>query len=218
MESSPAPEALQRKQRTEALLRAEGVPINEHLPMIESEDEAVRRSVEEIAHRALSLLVVAGKGHGVGAKKIDEVVRAYRLDAHFTPKERAFLEDPSASEHQRVQFVWRYEAAWALLWSLGYVAELAKPTKECDFEYAVDTMIQRTAEQFIADAKLRPLAEILDQCDLIYRYRWAIVDAGFRNLETPAGLNASVAVERHHALNWLIGYMADEWDDMTTDT
>jgi len=27
-----------------------------------------------------------------------------------------------------------------------------------------------------------------------------------------------VTLERHYALNWLIGYMEQEWDDISTDT
>jgi hypothetical protein len=31
-------------------------------------------------------------------------------------------------------------------------------------------------------------------------------------------LHPGVAQERHHALNWLIGYMDQEWDKVSTDT
>jgi uncharacterized protein DUF4272 len=31
-------------------------------------------------------------------------------------------------------------------------------------------------------------------------------------------LDSGVVYERHYALNWLIGYMGREWDDVTTDT
>lgn len=30
--------------------------------------------------------------------------------------------------------------------------------------------------------------------------------------------DAGVVQERHHALNWLIGYCGQDWDDITTDT
>jgi hypothetical protein len=76
----------------------------------------------------------------------------------------------------------------------------------------------RTQEQFIADAKLRSIESILDEADLIYRYRWAVVDARVKGEDAPALLHPGVAMERHHALNWLIGYMEQEWDDVSTDT
>jgi hypothetical protein len=59
METKISPEAASRKERSEILLRAEGVPINKTLPVIETEREAKRRTKDEIAYRALALLVVA---------------------------------------------------------------------------------------------------------------------------------------------------------------
>ena len=70
----------------------------------------------------------------------------------------------------------------------------------------------------MAEAELRPQAEILSEADLIYRIHWATVDARVNGAEPPAGLNPSVVYERHYALNWLIGYAGQEWDNITTDT
>jgi hypothetical protein len=70
----------------------------------------------------------------------------------------------------------------------------------------------------MAKTTLRPIEDILDQADLIYRYRWALVDARVNDSEPPAGLDPGVALERHRALNWLIGYLGQDWDDVTTDT
>lgn len=73
-------------------------------------------------------------------------------------------------------------------------------------------------KKFIANAHLRQLSEILDQTDFIYRYDWATVNARIKKLTAPAGLDAGVVMERHRALNWLIGYMNQDWDNVTTDT
>ena len=80
---------------------------------------------------------------------------------------RAFALDDSPSQHDRLQFTWRYETAWTLLWALGFVAQLGKPAQICDVEFAVRTMTETTTSQFIEDSKLRPTADILDQADLI---------------------------------------------------
>jgi hypothetical protein len=79
-------------------------------------------------------------------------------------------------------------------------------------------MKNRTAAQFVADATLRPVAEVLDEADLIYRYDWAVVDARINNKPVPLGVDPGVVQERHYALNWLIGYMDQDWDDVSTDT
>jgi hypothetical protein len=218
METNASPEALQRKQRSETTLRAEGVPINQHLPVIETEREAKLRTQNEVALRALALLVVSVKGGGLEQAVVDRIVKDYALGPHFTPKERAFIANKSPSQQDRIQFSWRYEAAWTVLWALGFVEKLEKPTDVCDVARAVNFMRQRSTTQFLADAKLRPFSEVLDQADRIYRYHWAVVDARVTGKATPSGLHPGVTLERHHALNWLIGYMGQEWDDISTDT
>jgi len=217
IEEQATPAALARKRRSDALLKSQGVPVNDSLPAIEDETQVRLRSREEIAYRALALLAVSMKGGGLEELEVQTVVDEFRLARHFTPEEREFMKERDPSEHDRLQFSWRIEAAWVLLWSLGYVDELGKPAAECDVARAVSTMRERDERQFVADAKLRPLAEIVEQADRIYRYHWAVVDA--RVGGAPAeGLNADVVVERHHALNWLIGYLGQEWDDVSTDT
>lgn len=170
MESKVVQEALERKKRSEAVLQTAEVPINMSLPVIETEKEVRRRTKDEVAYRALALLVVAVKAEGLEQPIVERLVKDYGLEVHFTPKERVFLKSMSPSQQDRVQFTWRYEAAWTLLWALGYVEKLEKPTSICDVPRAVTLMKERNTKQFIADAKLRSLAEILDQADLIYRY------------------------------------------------
>jgi hypothetical protein len=218
MESQVSPEALQRRARSEAILKRENIPINQHLPVIETEREAKRRTKEEVAQRALCVLLVAVRGEGLEKPIAERVAREYGLNGSLTPKERAFLAAKSPSQHDGVQFTWKYEAAWVLLWALGYVESLGKPEGICDVPRAVKAMRDRTAKSFVADARLRPLGEILDEADRIYRYHWAVVDARINGKPTPTGLEAGVVLERHYALNWLTGYMGQEWDDVTTDT
>ena len=79
-------------------------------------------------------------------------------------------------------------------------------------------MTGTTTSQFIEDSELRPIADILDQVDLIYRYHWAVRNARLKGQQIPADLDPDVTVERHHALNWLIGYLEQAWDDVSTDT
>lgn len=218
MESSATAAAIERKARSVARLKAEGVPVVGHLPAIEDVQAVRRRTQDEIAWRAMALLVVAVKGEGLEQPIVEKIVKDYGLDEHFTPDEAAFIRHPAPSEHDRIQFAWRYEAAWTLLWALGYVEELGKPTAICDVPRAVGFLHERTSGQFIAESKLRPIDDILDEADLIYRYHWAVVDARINGKPTPASLEPGVTMERHHALNWLIGYMDQEWDEISTDT
>jgi hypothetical protein len=216
-EEVPA-EAIDRKLRSETILQAEGVPFFAALPVVETTAEALKRSKEEVALRALCLIFVAAKGEGLEDKVVERVLKSYGLWPHLTPKELAFVLDNSPSQHDRVQFIWRYEAASTLLWALGLVAQLGKPVQPCDVEFVVSTMTGTTISQFIEDSELRPIADILDQVDLIYRYHWAVRNARTKGQQIPADLNPDVTDERHHALNWLIGYLEQAWDDVSTDT
>jgi Domain of unknown function (DUF4272) len=85
-------------------------------------------------------------------------------------------------------------------------------------DFAASTMMERTTSQFIEESNLRPIADILDQADLIYRYHWAVRNARIKGQQIPAALHPGVTAERHYALNWLTGYMEQAWDDVSTDT
>ena len=211
-------EAQSRKARSIAILKKEGVPYIDHLPIIETEAEAKRRSTDEVALRAIALCIVAVKGEGLEQEEIDKLVKKFDVADAFSPKERRFIENPEPSKHERIQFTWRYECYWVMLWALGFVDELARPDKICDVPKAVSLLRDLGREGFVKKAKLRPAREILDAADLIYRYHWATTEARVKNQDPPAGLDPGVVMERHYALNWLVGYSDQEWDDVTTDT
>ncbi len=211
-------EAQARKERSIAILKAEGVPFIEHLPLIETEAESTRRTTEQVATRALALCIVAVKGEGLDQEAIEQLIIEYKLESAFTPREREFIENPNPTQHDRVQFAWRYECYWVMLWALGFVDTLERPDKICDVRRAVGVLVEHGRDGFLEKAALRSQREILDATDLIYRYHWAVVDARINNREAPAGLDGGVVMERHHALNWLIGYLNKDWDNISTDT
>ena len=159
-------EANARKARSEAALLRRQIPINKHLPVIET-SEARLRSKPEIAYRALALLVAALKAEGLEQQVFEKVLSKYALAPYFTAKESVFIEKHEPSKRERVQFTWRYEAAWVLLWALSYIENIGEPSAICDVPKAVSIMRDRTTEQFIAEASLRPLAQVLDEADLI---------------------------------------------------
>lgn len=210
---------IERKRRSEAILLKEDVPFIDHLPVVESEEDIQLRSLEQVAWRAMALNVVAARAEGLGRARFLSIVEQYDLKSAFSPDEQQFVFDDEPSEHARIQFVWRYEAYWTLLWALSYIDELGRPDHNCNVELAVQLLVDRSPAQFIKESTLRTANEILDATDLIYRYHWACVDARLNGRTAPAGLDEGVVMERHHALNWLTGYMDNEdWDDVSTDT
>lgn len=223
------PEAIKRKERSERILASEGVPVNSALPSIQLSGKTRPRSNEEVAMRALCVLMTAMKAERMDQTMVLRVIRQYGLAAHFTPVEKEFIRNatptPTADEKSAVpskyEAAWalKYEAAWVLLWALGYIDALSIPDQTCDIDRAVACMRDRKSSQaFINDAKLRPLSQLLDQADLILRYHWSVTDAEQNQRDIPAGLEANVVIERLGALNWLIRHPDKEWDDFSVDS
>src|SRR5688572_32568709 len=68
-ERKPASEeALERKKRSIARLKQEGVRISEFLPVIDDSKGAKARSSEEVAKRAIAVCLTAVKGEGIDQK------------------------------------------------------------------------------------------------------------------------------------------------------
>lgn len=210
---------LKRKQKSEEILQSEGIPFISHLPVIEDEETAQIRSLSEIAQRAMALNIVAVKGEGLEQERVLQIIQQYNLSKAFSPKELLFINNESPSQQDLINFTWRYESYWVLLWALNYIEELSRPDTICDVTRAVSIMVDKTVDEFINEAKLRTTGEILDAADLIYRYDWACVNARLNGKPAPADLESGVVYERHYALNWLIGYPENaDWDDVSTDT
>lgn len=212
-----AADALARRERSNARLVREGVPVNAGLPVIESEVEARRPTAEQVAIRALALFAVSMKGGGVPEQEWRGFIERYELSPAFTPDEARFIADPTPGEADRVAFSWRHEAACALLWTIGRSDALGRPEHECDAE-PLRAILKQDREAYLASAKLRPIGEILDQADLIYRYRWALVDQQVGGKPVPDWLNPDIAMERHQAFNWLVQNPIVPWDDISLDT
>ena len=150
------------------------MPYIEHLPRIESEVTVRRRTVEEIAWRAMAVGLAAVKGEGLEQPRVLEVLAQYQLEPHLTPAERRFLLDDGPSEFDRTNFTWKYEGYWVLLWALGYVADLGRPDHTCDVPTRRSSDGAADPQQFLADARRRDLVEIFDAADLAFRYHWAV--------------------------------------------
>jgi len=156
------------------------------------------------------------KAKGLEQEAVEASIEERGMRDLFTPRERAFIADPEPSQHDRIQFSWRCEAAWVLLWALRLVVgPLGRPERRCDSSLLFTIV---SGDPNLARLGLRSANDILNEADLIYRYHWAVRQAGLDGKPPPAGLDDEVTVERHHALNWLIRYCDDDWDDVTTDT
>lgn len=216
-------EAWDRKARTDALIKARGIHVPDHLPPLVSEPELRLRTGGQVAGRALALLVVAVRAesaaNGEGAIPVTELQR--RTPAafdHLSPKERDFLGQEAPAQDVLPQFTWRYEALFLLEWALGLIDTLPFPAGICDVSLTVRTLMKADATKLIGDGRLRPASEILDALDLHYRLHWAARQAWTTKSAPPPGIEGEVIMERHHALNWLVRFEETDWDDVSTPT
>lgn len=227
-DTSPRSEsAIQRKKRSEQLLTEQGIPYNAHLPARTGDEHTPTRSEEEVAKRAVALCIAALKGECLGAGEsaedtaalVQEVIDKYEAASFFSPEEERFIQKHGAEQQEIISYSWGYEAYHVMLWALGYVKELGAPMELCNVGKDVGYLQQKDSfADFLSDASLRSKSEIRDEADLIYRYSWVCVDSRVNDKTPPAGLNGGVAYERHRALNWLICYLDQDWDDVRTDT
>lgn len=218
-------EQIERKRRSEALLAKRSVAINPHLPCIESEEEAEFRSSKQIYQRLTAVTIVALRAAEFGNPEPDravddlihELISERGAADWFTPEESEFLRAANPSEHVCIQLSWRYEAAYALLWAL----DVSKPNLPFpDAVVDVGTAFEALRDRFetLAAAERKENRVILDEADIIYRCHWAVRQSSIDGIETGGNLEPGVVIERHRALNWLIGYENQDWDEITTDT
>lgn len=52
----------------------------------------------------------------------------------------------------------------------------------------------------------------------IERLHWKARDAKIHNKSPDESVNIEIIQERHHAINWVVGYCGLGWDEMVCDT
>lgn len=217
---TPTDDQQRRRLASEAICVAHNIPIynNRNALFVASEDSVTIRTKEEVVNRALALCFIELKSESAGKAILADFDKHYQVMQHLTEAEKAFIlaEHPTAQDMSNAN--WRAEGTHVMLWALGYIDSLSFPDAVCNVTADVDLISSFNAAQFRDKAKLRSKKEILDQADLILRYDWACTSANLQQQNAPGNLNPEVVMERHVALNWLINYMNQAWDDVSPDT
>lgn len=210
-----------RKTASEEILKAHQIKINSHLPFIASETNTTIRSPREIAERvavlAITNMVAFGEDTGEEALKY---IKHHRLLDKVSPKELEFLKNPT--DELRARETWRCESIWTLMWALRITKDLGFPDEVANLDkippkkYPIGK--HTTPNEFIKKIKSsRSKTELLNANDLYYRINWACLDARIAGKELEI-VNPGTVYERNYALNWLINYKNQAWDDVTCDT
>lgn len=212
---------IERKAKNEEILERENIKINKHLPCVESERETTIRSAKEIAER-VSVLAVTNlvAFNSISSEEAIDYLQNYKLWESVTEGEKEFLANPT--EDKKMYETWKCEGIWTLMWALKKVDAIDFPNEFCDLgnisseNYPVGQ--DKNPFEFInAVHEVRSKKEILDAADLYYRYNWACVDERINGRQIE-NINPGIVYERQYALNWLIHYMDQDWDNVTCDT
>jgi len=211
-------EAKARRHRTMAILAERSVPCYDDILLSQTEADVLPLSEEDVVRRAIALAAVAARDQMPDHRSYLDWIRHLDIEDAFTPKERAFVYSAAPSRDDLIRFYWRYECLHVMLWALGFEAALGMPDSPTDPERAFGILRDRGIKGLMEHAKLRSAGELLDATDLVFCCHSAVRDARLFSQPVPGNLDGDVVQEWHYALNWLIGYEDDEWDDVSMDT
>lgn len=208
---------LARKTSTEALLQEKGIRVNAHLPCVPDAGKTSLREQEAVIERAYALLIIAALGAGVPKERLDAARREFNVTA-LSPEECRYYDMEQLDQRAASQCAWRYESLNVLLWALGLMKDLVYPDQLSDVDAMIAFLLKQPRTMIAFQSRLRSVDEVLDALDQAYRMHWACVQARLEQQAPGGSLNADVVYERHYALNWLVRYQEQEWDEVTTNT
>ena len=179
------------------------------------------RTANEVARRALALFAVVGLALGAERSEVLDWLKENDLWAELTPMELGFVDTPNPSRKQIINASWFSERLIVLVWALGAVDRLPPADEQCDtsvFQDVLPPYADVGVPVFIARAKLRTDQELIAMADTILDFHWMARDAKLNNRPPKQPVDTEIIQERHHAINWVIGYDGATWDEVTTDT
>jgi Domain of unknown function (DUF4272) len=211
--------ALERKEKTEIYLKGLDIPFNFGLPPIEEESDAIIRTAAEIAKRIFILVYLGVYSENVDKNEIIEFLKSEELWNSVSEYEKKMLLKKKLTEKDKINISWRSEGIYLMLWTINKIDNLGLPIEQCDIGEMLDLLPNTfdSTKEFVQNATIRPLAEILDKSDLIYRLHWAAREADSNDEDIPANIDTGIIQEWHHAINW-ITYYDENWDEIATDT
>ena len=215
---NPTQEQLKRREKFTKVISSLKLPILESLPVIEDAKTIKERTTEEISKRAIAIALTSYKGEGISHQEVLGLIKTWDVMDYFTTDELQFINNPNPTNHEKIKFAWRYEGLDILLWALGYKNTLPNPNKICDVKTDLNIIAKyKTSHLLEKNSHKRDINEVLDMADYYYRLHWAAIELRL-NDKTNKNINEEIIMERHYALNWLIRYMNQNWDNITTDT
>lgn len=188
---------------------------NENLPLVESLGDLNPKSSSQVAARATAAGYLAAFCFGAPLNKVRNDLERFELWRHLSTEEQGLLLNPGAGEQAKVFHGWIIEAIQLMAWSLGlvYLDHFAPCMETLAGQFP---KAGADPSHFIANARLRPAGELLQEADTLYMLHWFAVEANLKGLPDNRVVLPRVSFRRH-AAEWMIG-VAEAWDDVSLDT
>jgi hypothetical protein len=169
------------------------------------------------------LCLFAAVAAALGAPR-DQIVpwlQEHGLWSGLSPAESAFLVTQDEGPKTRIGFGWQSERLLILLWALGRIEKLPGSDMQCDtaqFQTILPPFADSSVSEFLGGATPLPEETLAARADELLYEHWQARNAALTGKQMPKGIDIEIVQERHHAINWVIGYGALPWDEVTTDT
>lgn len=210
------PEALTRAQRVRQELAAHDVMVPPGALPVRSTAEVTLRRPDQIAKRAVALVVSADFALSVldGAPLDSEfMARTFpRSFAERTPTEVALFRTRDPAVAARLK--WGYEAAAQLLAMCGRV-EPTFPRDFADQGQVWNSSVGIEEPLLLRSLELLPVVEVCDAWEGARALHHTVSTARAEHLHPPAELDPDIVSQRYQAMEWLTG--DQEWDEVVTE-
>jgi hypothetical protein len=177
------------------------------------------RSQDEVLDRTLALGAAVAASFDAPREELLEWLRESSLDAALTPSERAFLDGSGCTPKDQIRMTWHSERLVVLLWALGKVENMPVPGAQCSIavlEELLPPYGDESLKDFRATARMRTEDDLFDAAFEIQELHVVALQRvkhpGYR--PSAPDVDLEVISERHHAINWLVGYESASWDDV----
>lgn len=214
-----------RRERTRDFMLHKYIYVPASFPVIQSELKTHIRTVQEMAERAVAIMIVSEYAEYSLKENADyedaynfaeKIIKKYDADNILSPKEREFLNKPAPSKEELIAYAWQYESLFLMEWAIGLIAgdvdtdKLYFPNHLCAPAFTADLIKEYgSIAEIVKQSRPQSKRILLDECDFMSCLDWACIDTRLHEQPAPAGLNEGVVSQRLKALKWLAG---SEWD------
>jgi hypothetical protein len=178
-----------------------------------------RRSAQEVARRCIVLCCIAASPQ-FPRGEFDAWLRNEGLWEELSPKEVETLTAQVPTKRQNIDASWRSEALQVMLWSIRKLELLPPITEIAKISRILDVMpaFGKPTSDFISSASLRSNEEIDAELEKTVSAHWQIRNERGHPEQKREPMIDGVVVERHWALEWIVNYDDEPWDQVPLTT